>query len=74
MKDQRALLNKCILNDVPVIVISGNDKLAVPVLLKYLDEAEKAGCNIEFIDDFVEVVEEFIAYQSEEPYVIKLPD
>ncbi len=74
MKDQKALLNKCLQNDIPVLVISGNDKLAVPVLMKYIDEAQKAGCSNEFIRDFADVIREFKTYQAEEPESVKLPD
>ncbi len=74
MKDQKSLLNKCLQNDIPAMVISGNDKLAVPVLVKYMDEAQKAGCSNEFIRDFADVIHEFKVYQTEEPRAVKLPD
>jgi len=74
MKDQKALLLKCLRDDVPAIVISSNDKLAIPVLLKYLEEAKKAGCSYEFLEDFADVIRDFNMYQLEESEKVKLPD
>ncbi len=74
MKDQKTLLNKCLQNDVPAFVISGNDSIAVPVIEAYLQEAIKQGCTNEFINDLNTVLIEFKMHQAQEPDNVKKPD
>jgi len=74
MKDQRALLNKCIQDDIPAIVISAKDICALPVIGKYLEEAKKQGCDFSFIEDFKEVQKAFESYQRENSQQVEVPD
>ncbi len=74
MKNTQELLDKCKQNGIPVFVISGNDILAIPVLLKYLYEAQKSNCDSKFLRDFIDVIQKFIIYQEKEKASVKLPD
>ncbi|MDR2130259.1 MAG: hypothetical protein LBP56_03685 [Odoribacteraceae bacterium] len=74
MRDQLALLRKCLRDDVPAIVISAKDICSVPVLQRYLEEATRNGCDEEFIEDFKAVLNGFILFQQEEPFNVKVPD
>ena len=74
-KDQRKLLNKCVLNEIPVFVLTGSDKCAMAALKAYADEARKLGCKGNFIYDLeTNVIPDFQAFQDEEPEKVKLPD
>lgn len=73
MKDQRALLNKCILNDIPAVVITAKDVNSIKTLCVYIEQAKENGCSDEFIKDFSEVINGFISYQQEFPEKIKIP-
>ncbi|MDR1884232.1 MAG: hypothetical protein LBR26_15850 [Prevotella sp.] len=74
MKDQKALLFRCIKNDVPAMVFSGNDILFLPLLKKYYRDAKKAGCTREFLDDIKLRIEEFEKHAEMSPDTVKLPD
>jgi hypothetical protein len=74
MRDQLALLRRCLRDDVPAIVISAKDICSVPVLQRYLEEAVARGCDDEFLDDFRAVLNGFILFQQEEPENVKIPD
>jgi hypothetical protein len=74
MKDQKALLFRCIKNDVPAMVFSGNDILFLPLLKRYCEDAEEAGCTQEFLDDIQLRIEEFEKHIEMSPETIKLPD
>ena len=74
MKDQKALLFRCIKNDVPAMVFSGNDILFLPLLKKYYQDARDAGCTQEFLDDIKLRIEEFERHIEMSPETIKLPD
>lgn len=74
MKDQKALLFRCIKNDVPAMVFSGNDILFLPLLKKYYQDAKDAGCSQEFLDDIHLRIEEFERHVEMSPNTIKLPD
>lgn len=74
MKDQKVLLNKCIVNEVPVVVISAKDINSIPTLLAYLEQAKKNGCSTEFIEDFSLVINGFIQFQKEEPQKVEIPN
>lgn len=74
-KDQRKLLNRCVLNEIPVFVLTGTDKCALAALRAYAEEAKKLGCNLEFIEDLEgNVIPDFKAFQEEEYEKVKLPD
>lgn len=74
MKDQKALLVKCLKNDIPAVVISAKDLNSVPTLLAYMEQAKKNGCSPEFIEDFSLVINGFISYQRDEPGKVEVPD
>jgi hypothetical protein len=74
MKDQKALLFRCIKNDVPAMVFSGNDILFLPLLIRYYEDAKKGGCTQEFLDDIQLRIEEFEKHIEMSPDTIKLPD
>jgi len=74
MKDQKALLFRCLKKDVPAMVFSGNDVLFLPLLKKYYQDAKAAGCSEEFLADIQERIEEFTKHIDLSPDTIKLPD
>ena len=60
MKDQKELLKKCLVNDIPAIVFQGSDSCAVEILQAAENIYRKNGCSPEFLIDFHEnVVENF---------------
>ena len=74
-KDQRKLLNRCVLNEIPVFVLTGTDKCALAALRAYAEEAKKLGCNLDFIEDLEgNVIPDFKVFQEEEFEKVKLPD
>ncbi len=74
MKDQKAILHKCLRNDWPAFVISGTDICAVEAMEGYLEVARKKGCSQEFLEDMQLVIDEMRQFQKEEPEHIKVPD
>jgi len=74
MKDQKALLIKCIANEIPAVVISAKDINSVPTLLVYMEQAKKNGCSPEFIKDFSEVLNGFISFQKDEAEKVEIPN
>lgn len=74
-KDQRKLLNKCVMNEIPVFVLTGTDACAMTALMAYAAEARSLGCSDEFIKDLeTNVIPDFRAFQQEEAEKVKLPD
>ena len=74
-KDQRKLLNRCVLNEIPVFVLTGTDQCALAALKGYAEEAKRLGCNTDFIEDLEgNVIPDFQAFQEQEPEKVKLPD
>lgn len=74
-KDQRKLLNRCVLNEIPVFVLTGTDQCALAALRAYAEEARRLGCNTDFIEDLEgNVIPDFQAFQEQEPEKVKLPD
>lgn len=74
-KDQKKLLNRCLLNEVPVFVLTGTDACALAALKAYATEARRLGCNPEFIADLEgNVIPDFHDFQAEEKDSVKLPD
>lgn len=74
MKDQKALLLRCLKNDIPAMVFSGNDILFLPLLKRYYQDAKEKGCSQEFLDDIILRIEEFEKHIEMMPDSIKLPD
>ncbi|WP_430812148.1 MULTISPECIES: hypothetical protein [unclassified Carboxylicivirga] len=74
MKDQKAILHKCLRNDWPAFVIAGTDVCAVEAMEAYLQIAKAKGCNTAFLDDMKLVIDEMRQFQQEEPELIKIPD
>ena len=67
MKDQKRLLHKCLLEDIPAFVICGTDICSVQAMDAYYQIAVEKGCNSNAIEDFK-------AFQCEEPEKVKIPD
>lgn len=74
MKDQKRLLHKCLLEDIPAFVICGTDICSVQTMEAYYQIAVEKGCNSYFLEDLKLAIEDFKAFQSEEPEKIKIPD
>ncbi|WP_281644212.1 hypothetical protein [Bacteroides zoogleoformans] len=75
MKDQKELLKKCLINEIPAIVFQGTDKCAIEIMQAAEAIYRKNGCSPEFLKDFHDnIVEDFKAYQQENTTSIKLPD
>ncbi len=74
MKDQKAILHKCLKNDWPAFVIAGTDVCAVEAMEAYLVIAQQKGCSKAFLEDMQLVIDEMKQFQSEEPEHIKVPD
>lgn len=74
MKDQKAILHKCLRNDWPAFVIAGTDICAVEAMEAYLKIARKKGCSQEFLDDMQLVIDEMKQFQKEDAEHIKVPD
>lgn len=74
MKDQKALLLRCLKNDIPTMVFSGNDILFLPLLKRYYQDAKEKGCSQEFLDDILLRIDEFEKHIEMMPDSIKLPD
>ncbi|MDE3744069.1 hypothetical protein [Maribacter polysaccharolyticus] len=73
MKDQKAILIKCIKNDVPAFVIAGHDQFAVPTLKAYFETAKENGADDQFLKDMTLVVQEMIDFQEQEPEKVHIP-
>ncbi|MDO5666044.1 MAG: hypothetical protein Q4G63_12425 [Bacteroidia bacterium] len=74
MKDQRKLVTKCLMNDIPAFVLCGTDINALEALREYERLANKNGCSNVFLDDLRLLIGDFEAYQAEEPESVKIPD
>jgi hypothetical protein len=73
MKDQKAILFKCIKNDEPAFVIAGHDIFAVPTLEAYYNIAKDKGAEMEFLKDMALVIQEMKDFQEQEPERIRIP-
>jgi len=73
MKDQKAILLKCIKNDEPAFVIAGHDIFAVPTLEAYYNIAKDKGAEMEFLKDMALVIQEMKDFQEQEPERIRIP-
>ena len=74
MKDQHQVLHKCLTEDVPAFVLTGQDVCAIVTLKAYLEIAIQKGCSLEFTNDMVLVLREFERFQHDEPQKVKIPD
>ena len=74
MKDQKAIVIKCIKNDFPAFVIAGTDPCAIDTMQHYLKIAKEKGCSEEFLTDMQDVIDEMSLFQKEQPEAIKIPD
>lgn len=74
MKDQKKLVQNCINNDIPVLALSGKDKLSLLAVRFYLRLAIQNNCSPEFIEDLKEQVAWFEEYAAENYDRLKLPD
>jgi len=64
-KDQRKLLNRCVLNEIPVFVLTGTDQCALAALRAYAEEAKRLGCNLDFIEDLEgNVIPDFRSFKN----------
>jgi hypothetical protein len=73
MKDQKAILNKCIGNDEPAFVIAGHDLFAIPTMECYLEIATQNGASKEFLEDMQRVIDEMVIFQKQEADKVKIP-
>ncbi|WP_075602557.1 hypothetical protein [Saccharicrinis aurantiacus] len=73
MKDQKAILHKCIKNDEPAFVIAGHDISSIKTLETYYIIAKENGATSEFLKDMELVIEEFKVFHQQEPDKIKMP-
>ena len=74
-KDQRKLLNRCVMNEIPVFVLTGTDRCAMAALRAYAEAAKQMGCTNEFVEDLeCNVILDFRDFQLQEPEKVKLPD
>jgi len=74
-KDQRKLLNRCVMNEIPVFVLTGTDRCAMAALRAYAEAARRMGCTDEFVEDLeCNVIPDFREFQAQEPEKVKLPD
>lgn len=74
MKDQKAIVIKCIKNDYPAFVVAGTDPCAIETMQEYHRIAKSKGCSAEFLADMEEVIEEMALFQKQQPDSIKIPD
>ena len=74
-KDQRKLLIRCGMNEIPVFVLTGTDRCAMAALRAYAEAARQMGCTDEFVEDLeCNVLPDFRDFQAQEPEKVKLPD
>jgi hypothetical protein len=58
--------------DEPVFVIRAQDELAVPIIARYRNMAEIAGCDGEFLSGLDGVQEQFVTWRTDNK--TKVPD
>ncbi len=73
MKDQKAILLKCIKNDEPAFVIAGHDIFALKTLEAYYNIAKENGAGDDFLKDMRLVIDEMQLFQKQEPEKVKIP-
>ena len=73
MKDQKAILHKCIKNDEPAFVIAGHDAFAIETIQTYYNIAKKNGASDDFLKDMQLVIDEMKLFQEQEPEKVRIP-
>lgn len=73
MKDQKAILVKCIKNDEPAFVIAGHDRFAIETMEAYFNIAKENGASSDFLEDMRLVIDEMILFQKQEPNKVRTP-
>jgi len=73
MKDQKAILHRCLKNDEPAFVIAGHDSFAIETMEAYKSIAEKHGAEEDFLNDMQLVIDEMKQFQEEEPEKVRIP-
>lgn len=63
MKDQRLLLRKCQLNEIPAVIFQGKDYCALEIMGAAKDIYKNHGCGMEFLYDFDSLIRNFEGYQ-----------
>lgn len=63
MKDQRLLLRKCQLNEIPAVIFQGKDYCALDIMGAAKDIYKNYGCGMEFLYDFDSLIRNFEGYQ-----------
>ena len=74
MKDQKAIVIKCLKNDYPAFVIAGTDPCALETMQCYYEVAKNKGCSPDFLADMQHVIDEMALFQQQQPSCIKVPD
>ena len=75
VRDQRAVVMNCLLNEIPVFVLRGNDSCVMKALEAYRKEAERIGCSVDFLNEFdSEVLPDFRDYQADNASMVSLPN
>ena len=73
MKDQRLLLRKCQVNEIPAIIFQGTDPYAVEILKSAEEIYKTNGCSMEFLYDFYWLTKEFKLYSIENTQALVEP-
>ena len=73
MKDQKAILLKCLKNDEPAFVITGHDAFAVATMQAYLKIATENGAEKDFLADMQLFIDEMKLFQKQESHKIRIP-
>lgn len=73
MKDQKAILLKCLKNDEPVFVLAGHDAFAVATMEAYLKTATENGADDNFLQDMQLVIDEMKLFQEQEAHKVRIP-
>lgn len=74
MKDQKRILHKCLIDDIPAFVLCGTDICSIRTMEEYYKIAKEKGCSPDFLEDMKLAIEDFKIFQEQEPEKVKLPD
>lgn len=68
-------ISRCLENEIPVFVIAATDRCAIPAIKAYIREAEKIGCNDNYLRKIkVDVLGNFRKFQQLHTSQVKKPD
>ena len=73
-KKTKKIIDEVTKTDEPIFIIRANDKISIEILFSYLAKAAKAECDKEFLEDILNVIQNFQSYQQVNKNKIKLPD